>query len=193
MKKLCMSMAMLCMILCGCSQNKNQKAMSENQNATVAETPQKKALVICFSASGVTKGVAGRLAKAAGADFVEIVPEQRYTDADLDWRDKNSRSSVEMKDPESRPAIANKIVNFADYETVYVGFPIWWYTAPTIINTFFESYDFTGKTVVLFATSGGSGIDKARKDLSAKYPNIKIVDAKLLNSPTDEDLESLVK
>ncbi|MBR3557639.1 MAG: NAD(P)H-dependent oxidoreductase [Bacteroidales bacterium] len=195
MKKLFTSAALVCIILCGCSQNKNQQAMKEDQNSAAVETQQQngKALVTYFSASGVTKGVAERLAKIANADLVEIVPEKRYTSADLDWRDKNSRSSVEMKDLNSRPAIANHIDNIADYQTVYIGFPIWWYTAPTIINTFIEAHDLSGKNVVLFATSGGSTIDKAAKDLQEKYPEIHFVGSALLNSPSDEDLKAIVK
>ncbi len=195
MKKLFTSAVLVCIILCGCSQNKNQQAMKEDQNSAAVETQQQngKALVTYFSASGVTKGVAERLAKIANADLVEIVPEKRYTSADLDWRDKNSRSSVEMKDLNSRPAIANHIDNIADYQTVYIGFPIWWYTAPTIINTFIEAHDLSDKNVVLFATSGGSTIDKAAKDLQEKYPEIHFVGSALLNSPSDEDLKAIVK
>ena len=119
-----------------------------------------KILVAYFSASGVTKGVAQRLAKAAGADLFEIRPAVPYTQADLNWTDKKSRSSVEMNDPLSRPEIAEMLPNMADYDTVFVGYPIWWYVAPHIINTFVESYDLSGKTLVAFATSGGSGIGK---------------------------------
>lgn len=125
----------------------------------------KKALVAYFSASGTTKELAENLAKAINADLFEIKPAKPYTSADLDWTNKNSRSTVEMKDPSSRPEIANKIENFGDYDTIFVGFPIWWYVAPTIINTFLESYDFSGKTVVPFATSGGSSIDEAEEVL----------------------------
>ena len=133
---------------------------------------EKKVLVAYFSASGTTKGVARQLAEVAGADLHEIKPEQPYTDADLDWNDKQSRSSVEMQDKHSRPAITNKLQNMQDYDVVYVGFPIWWYTCPTIINTFMEAYDFQGKTVIPFATSGGSSIKKACGDLKAAYPNL---------------------
>lgn len=125
----------------------------------------KKTLVAYFSASGTTKKLAENLAKAADADLFEIKAAKPYTPADLNWMDKSSRSSVEMKDPSSRPEIANKIENFGDYDTVFVGFPIWWYVAPTIINTFLESYDFSGKTVIPFATSGGSSIDEAEETL----------------------------
>ncbi len=152
-----------------------------------------KTLVAYFSASGVTKGVAQQLADATGGDLHEIKPEKPYTDADLDWRDKKSRSTLEMQDPSSRPAITGKINNMADYDVIYVGFPIWWYTAPTIINTFIESYDFTGKTVIPFATSGGSSIKKACNDLKASYPNINWKEGKLLNKPTKAEIEKWVK
>ena len=152
-----------------------------------------KVLVAYFSASGVTKGVAQQLAEVAGADLHEIKPEQPYTDADLDWRDKESRSSVEMKDKNSRPAITDKLENMADYDVVFVGFPIWWYTCPTIINTFMEAYDFKGKTVVPFATSGGSTIEKSCEDLKAAYPDLTWKDGKLLNKLSKEDLEQFVQ
>ena len=124
-----------------------------------------KKLVAYFSASGVTKEVAGKLAKLAGADIYEIMPEVPYTKADLDWMDKSSRSSVEMNDPSSRPAIRNTDAGVENYDVIYVGFPIWWYIAPTIINTFLEKYDFSGKTIVLFATSGSSGFGKAAEGI----------------------------
>ena len=117
-----------------------------------------KILVAYFSASGTTKKVANNLANAIGANLFEIEPVQKYTSADLNWMDKNSRSTLEMNDPASRPEIKEKVQNFADFDVIFVGFPIWWYKAPTIINTFFESYDFSNKKVVLFATSGGSGL-----------------------------------
>ena len=119
-----------------------------------------KALVAYFSASGVTAKKAEMLAEAAGGDLFEIKPEVPYTAADLNWMDKKSRSTIEMNDPASRPAIAEKVTNMDQYDTVFVGFPIWWYVEPSIINTFLESYDFSGKTVVPFCTSGGSGTGK---------------------------------
>lgn len=120
----------------------------------------KKMLVAYFSASGVTAKAAKKLAEVAGADLFEIRPAVPYTSADLNWMDKKSRSSVEMNDPAFRPAIAGKMEGMEQYDVVFVGFPIWWYVAPTIINTFLESYDFSGKTIVPFATSGGSGMGK---------------------------------
>ncbi|MCM1296304.1 MAG: flavodoxin [Muribaculaceae bacterium] len=123
-------------------------------------------LVAYFSASGTTARLAETLAEAIGADIFEIKPEVPYTQADLNWQDATSRSSVEMKDSASRPAIAAKRDNMAEYDTIYVGFPIWWYVAPTIINTFLESYDLTGKTIIPFATSGGSSMGKTNEKLA---------------------------
>ena len=126
-----------------------------------------KKLVAYFSASGVTKAVAEDIADAAHADIYEIKPKIPYTEADLDWRNDKSRSSVEMNDPASRPQIADKINNMEEYDVVFIGFPIWWYIAPTIINTFLESYDFSHKIVVPFATSGSSGLGKSEEILHA--------------------------
>ena len=148
----------------------------------------RKILVAYFSASGVTKGVAQRLAKAAGADLFEIRPAVPYTQADLNWTDKKSRSSVEMNDPLSRPEIAEMLPNMADYDTVFVGYPIWWYVAPHIIHTFVESYDLSGKTLVAFATSGGSGIGKTVEELKKLYPDANWKDGKLLNNISDKEL-----
>ena len=141
----------------------------------------KKQLVAYFSASGTTARVAKDLAKAAGADLYEIRPETPYTRADLNWQDKNSRSSLEMRDKNSRPALADRDANIAEYDTVFVGFPIWWYVAPTIINSFLEAYDFSGKKIVLFATSGGSGFGKAVAGLQPSAPDAVIVEGALLN------------
>ena len=182
MKKIAMMLvALLTMNLSACSQN-NKK-----------EDKGMKVLVAYFSASGTTKGVAQQLAEVAGADLHEIKPAQHYTDADLDWRNKKSRSSVEMQDKSSRPAITDKLTNLQDYDVIYVGFPIWWNTCPTIINTFMEAYDFQGKTVIPFATSGGSSIKKACEDLQAAYPDVKWKEGKLLNRTSKKDLEDWVK
>lgn len=140
-----------------------------------------KTLVAYFSASGVTANVAKLLAEEAGADLFEIQPAVPYTNADLNWMDKKSRSTVEMQDKRSRPAIAAPCSNLADYDTIFVGFPIWWYVAPTIINTFLESGDFSGKKIVLFATSGGSGFGKTVANLKDSAPGATIVEGKLLN------------
>ncbi|MDY5212996.1 flavodoxin [Intestinibacter sp.] len=142
-----------------------------------------KSLVTYFSASGVTKKVAQKLAEAARADLFEIKPEVPYTSADLNWMDKKSRSSVEMNDKSFRPAIAEKCGNMSEYDVVYVGFPIWWYVAPTIINTFLESYDFSGKTIVLFATSGGSGFGKTVSELKGSVSDTTVIkEGKVFNS-----------
>lgn len=147
-----------------------------------------KKLVAYFSASGVTANAAKALAKAAGADLYEIKPDIPYTNADLNWMDKNSRSSVEMKDKTYRPAIADKNANIEGYNVIFIGFPIWWYVAPTIINTFLESYDFSNKTIVLFATSGGSGFGKTVQELkSSVSPIANIIEGKLLNGKISED------
>ena len=130
----------------------------------------KKTLIAYFSASGVTARVAREMAQAVDADLYEIRPEQPYTSADLDWMDKRSRSTLEMNDPASRPAIAQAVENMAQYDTVLVGFPIWWYVEPRIVDTFLESYDFSGKTVIPFATSGGSGIGKRKRACAPTAP-----------------------
>ena len=150
-----------------------------------------KKLVAYFSASGVTKSAAERLAKASGADLFEIKPEQPYSKADLDWTNKKSRSSIEMSSPDSRPEIAERLDNMADYDVVFVGFPIWWYVAPTIINTFLESYDFSGKTVIPFATSGGSGMGKTEEILHKICP-AKWKNGRVLNRASDNDLSKWV-
>lgn len=140
-----------------------------------------KKLVACFSASGVTMKVAQRLADALGADLFEITPLIPYTQEDLNWRDKNSRSSLEMKDASSRPALAAAPGSVADYEVVYVGFPIWWYVAPTIINTYLESLDLKGKTLVPFATSGGSGMGQTNEALLPSCPGAKLAEGKVFS------------
>ena len=145
-----------------------------------------KKLVAFFSASGVTAQAARSLADAAGADLYEIKPALPYTNADLDWMNKKSRSSIEMNDKASRPAIADTDAHVADYDVVFVGFPIWWYIAPTIINTFLERYDFSGKKIVLFATSGGSGFGKTVSNLQPSAPNAKIIEGKVLNGRHDK-------
>ena len=145
------------------------------------------ALVAYFSATGTTAKAAKVLASAAGADLYEIKPAVPYTSADLNWMDKRSRSSVEMNDRHSRPALVDTAAPVAGYDVVFLGFPIWWYTAPTIINTFLESRDFSGKTIVLFATSGGSGLGKSAADLKNSAPGARIVDGRLLNGRLNED------
>ena len=139
-----------------------------------------KALVAYFSASRITAKVAENLTDAINADIHAIIPAVPYTDADLNWRDKNSRSSVEMNDPTSRPAIESLRDNMNEYDTILLGFPIWWYRAPTIINTFLESYDMSNKTIVVFATSGGSGMGETVAKLQPSCPSAKLIEGKIL-------------
>lgn len=154
-----------------------------------------KILVAYFSASGTTARVAGDLARAAGADLYEIRPQVPYTKADLSWTDKNSRSSIEMNDKSLRPALADKDADIAAYDTILLGFPIWWYVAPTIVNTFLEAYDLSGKKIVLFATSGGSGFGKTVDALRPSVaPDTAIVEGKLLNGrQSEESLKAWLK
>ncbi|MBQ3125691.1 MAG: flavodoxin [Clostridia bacterium] len=151
-------------------------------------------LVAYFSASGVTAAAAEKLALALSADLHEIKPAVPYTKADLDWRDAASRSSVEMKNPASRPALADDTLDAAAYDTIYLGFPIWWYVAPTIINTFLEAHDLAGKTIVLFATSGGSGFGKTLAALKDSAPGAVIKEGKLIfRRDTVEELAKWAK
>ena len=145
----------------------------------------KKTLVAYFSATGTTAAAAKQLAAAAGADLYEIKPAVPYTKDDLNWMNKKSRSSVEMNDKSSRPELADKSAAISGYDLILVGFPIWWYVAPTIINTFLESYDFAGKKIVLFATSGGSGFGKAVESLKGSCPGAEIAEGKILNRIPD--------
>ena len=149
-------------------------------------------LVAYFSASGVTKNVAEKIADENGYDLFEIKPVEPYTAADLDYTNKESRSTIEMNDKEFRPPIVESC-DVSQYDTVVIGFPVWWYTAPTIINTFLETYDFSGKNVVFFATSGGSTVDKANAQFKEQYPAIKWTAGKVLNRATDEDVKAWVE
>lgn len=152
-----------------------------------------KLLVVYFSASGVTKKVAQKIANVAQADLVEIAPKERYTKADLNWMDKKSRSSVEMNDPASRPEIEKKLDDISAYDTVAIGFPIWWYTAPTIIKTFLEAYDFTGKKIALFATSGSSGFGDTVNDLKpCVSDSTEFISEKIMNRVSDEGISEWV-
>ena len=146
-----------------------------------------KKLVAYFSASGVTARLAKTLADAAGADIFEIEPKVSYTNADLNWMDKNARSTIEMNDPASRPETKNKLKSMSDYDTIFVGFPIWWYVAPTIINTFLESYDMAGKTIIPFATSGGSGMGKTNEKLAPSCKGAKLLEGKVFSASTSTE------
>lgn len=173
----------LCTVMTANAQNskKNDNVMSN-----------KKTLVAYFSATGTTMEAASKLAKVANADLHEIIPEVPYTPADLNWRDKSSRSTVEMENKSSRPAIANRVENMEQYDTVFVGYPIWWYIAPTIINTFLEQYDLTGKTVVPFFTSGGSGAGQTMKYLKPSAPGANWVDPKNLNNMGEAEMKNWI-
>ena len=150
-------------------------------------------LVAYFSATGITAKVAEKLAAGVGADLYEIKPEVKYTKADLNWMNKKSRSSVEMNDKRFRPAIITGDVDVSGYDTIYIGFPIWWYVAPTVINTFLEAYDFTGKKIVLFATSGGSDFGNTAAELQPSAPNAEIVETKVLSGIiTDTKIKTLI-
>ncbi len=146
-----------------------------------------KNLIVYFSASGVTRRVAESLKEKINADIFEIKPIKEYTSEDLDWTNDNSRSSIEMKDKTSRPEIKEKLDSISEYDTIYIGFPIWWYVCPHIINTFIESYDFTNKTVRVFCTSGSSGVDHVLDDLRKTYPNINFKDGKRIGRIEDID------
>ena len=178
MKKVLIALAVMAMVLPSCGQNKKK------QNDGM------KTLVAYFSATGTTEAVAKELAEVTGATLYEIKPEVKYTAADLDWTVKESRSSVEMADRSSRPAIVKDLVDAASYDVVYIGFPVWWYTAPTIINTFIEAYSFAGKTVIFFATSGGSTIDKANDEFKAQYPEINWKAGKTLNHASKDVIKA---
>ena len=174
MKRIALLIAACCMILTACAKNNNKTTETK-------ENKEMKTLVVYFSATGTTKAAAQRLAKEFNADLYEITPEVPYTDADLDWRDKNSRSTIEMKDTSSRPAIKVHCDNIADYDVVWIGFPVWWYTAPTIVNTFIEAHDLSGKTLKVFATSGGSGVSGSANDLKKAYPQYNWGESRLMN------------
>ena len=172
------------LMLGSCQSTSQSNAASADEAATVDSTA-KTTLVAYFSASEahITAQVAKNLAEAADADLFEIVPEKIYTAEDLDWHNDKSRSTIEMKDSAARPAVASKVENMDQYTTIYVGFPIWWYTAPRIVNTFLEQYDLKGKTIIPFATSGGSGMGKSGEDLQkASAPDASwILPGKVLN------------
>ena len=180
MKKLAFLFAIALMM--GACQNNSQNS---DNGEEAADSTAKTVLVAYFSASEVraTERVAKNLAEATDADLFEIVPAMAYTTEDLDWKDEQSRSTIEMKDSTARPEVISKVENMDQYTTIYVGFPIWWYTAPRIINTFLEQYDLTGKTIIPFATSGGSDMGKSGEDLKkASAPNANwILPGKVLN------------
>lgn len=149
----------------------------------------KKILVAVFSASGVTKRVGEEIARISGGDFFEIAPKEAYTTADLDWTNKTSRSTIEMNDPAARPEIANAVSNIGDYDTVIIGFPIWWGVAPRIIDAFLESYDFSGKTIIPFCTSGGSGVGSSDSALHKHVStDVKWAKGVQINRPNENEI-----
>ena len=152
-----------------------------------------KKLVAYFSASGTTRKIAEIIAQVAEADLYEIMPKQPYSKGDLNWMDKKSRSSVEMSDKKIRPEISNPDAQVEKYDEIILGFPIWWYVAPTIINTFLEKYDFSGKKIVLFATSGGSGFGNTVSELKPSAPDAEIVEGKVLNKATKQEIAEWIK
>ncbi len=177
MKNLASIVAACCLLFTACAQTPKDK----NQQILKPSNEMNKTLVTYFSATGNTKAAAERLAKECNADLFEIAPEVPYTTADLDWRDKQSRSTLEMKDRTSRPAIKGTCANIADYDTIWIGFPVWWYTAPTIINTFIEAHDLNGKVLNVFATSGGSDVKGSYNDLKKAYPQYQWGESRLMN------------
>ena len=163
-------------ILTGCSKKTEEHTMTS-----------KKVLVAYFSATGTTQKLANKIANVTGGDLFEIKPEKPYTNADLDWMDSKSRSSVEMRDRTSRPAIASEADNMAQYDVVFVGFPIWWYREPSIIDTFIESYDFSGKLIIPFATSGGSPIGTSGENIQQLAPDAKVLEGKCFSAGISEN------
>ena len=161
--------------------------------AQKTEAMKGKTLVVYFSATGNTERVAKMIATAAQADLYKIQPAKGYTSADLDWHNKSSRSSVEMNDAKTRPELSGSVSNWADYTTVYLGYPIWWDQAPRIINSFIESYDFSGKVVIPFATSGSSSISHSAQELKKAYPSIQWQKGKLLNGVTQTDISNWIQ
>ena len=159
----------------------------ESTSVSNVEATEVKVLVAYFSATGTTKGVAERIADGLNADLYEIVPQQPYTEADLNYRDNNSRSTVEMNDPDARPEISGSVENMAQYDIVFLGYPIWWYDAPRIMSTFVESYDFSGKTIVPFCTSGGSGIGSSASNLEKLTSGAIWLDGNRLSGSDSQD------
>lgn len=187
LKAIFLAVAGLLMTTSSCAQKSTENNNSENMDNG------KKVLVAYFSATGTTKAVAEDLAKVMDATLFEIEPSEPYTSADLDWRNDKSRSSVEMHDPDSRPAVKNKVEDMAQYDVVFLGYPIWWYIAPTIINTFIDENNLDGKKVYCFATSGGSPIEPCVEALKKQYPDVGWQEGKLLNHASMETLETWKK
>lgn len=184
MKQIFMALALLCGVtLTACAQKQKTQPMTHDA----------KILVAYFSATGTTAEAAAKLARVTGGELFAVTPRQAYTAADLDWHDKQSRSSVEMNDEKARPALKTKKTDVAAYDVVFIGYPIWWGVAPRIINTFIESHDLKGKTLVPFATSGGNGIGSSVKALKAAYPSLQWTEGRLLNRASEGDIRTWVE
>ena len=175
-------MAVMTIGFTACAQNKGEKRMQA----------ESKPLVVYFSATGTTAKVARTIADVTGGTLYEIAPAQTYTSADLDWNNRQSRSSVEMNNPKARPALKGTDVDLAAYDVIFIGYPIWWNQAPRIINTFIESYNLKGKTLVPFATSGGSGISNSVKELENTYPDLNWQEGRLLNGTSRNAIQNWV-
>lgn len=168
--------------------SEGQTDESENpENADIQEEQGKKVLVVYFSATNTTEGVAQHIANGLNADTYEIVPEEPYTDADLNYNDNNSRTTIEMNDPAARPAISGSVENMEQYDIVFIGYPIWWGEAPRIVSTFVENYDFSGKTIVPFCTSGGSGMGSSATNLEQLTDGADWLSGKRLNGSDSQD------
>ena len=183
MNKIMLTLAVvMTMSFAACAQNKGEKSMQT----------ENKPLVVYFSATGTTAKAARTIAEVTGGTLYEIVPQQAYTSDDLDWNDKQSRSSVEMNNPQARPALKDTNMDVTAYDVIFIGYPIWWNQAPRIINSFIESHDLKGKTLVPFATSGGSGISNSVKELRKAYPNLEWQGGKLLNGASRNTVQNWV-
>lgn len=169
------------------AENMESTAPAESESETPATSQGSNILVAYFSATNTTEGVAEHIANGLNAELFEIVPEQPYTSADLDWNDNDSRSTIEMNDPTARPAISGSVENMDQYDVVLIGYPIWWSEAPRIISTFLESYDFSGKTIVPFCTSGGSGIDSSAADLEQLTSGAQWLEGRRLNGSDSQE------
>lgn len=176
------ALAVVAVCLTACAQTKEKKEMNG-----------KKVLVVYFSATGTTKDAARKVASATGGELYEILPEQPYTSADLNWQDRQSRSSMEMNNPASRPAIKSRKADIADYDIIFIGYPVWWDLAPRAVNTFIESHDLKGKTVIPFATSGGSGIGNSVTQLKKEYPEIRWHNGRLLNTASEKSVREWIE
>lgn len=184
MNKILLSLAAaLAICFTACAQKKEKQKMDSNSSKT---------LVAYFSATGTTAKAARSIADITGGELFEIAPQNLYTDADLDWNDKQSRSSVEMNNAQSRPALKAKKADIAGYDVVFIGYPIWWNFAPRIINTFIESHDLKGKVIIPFATSGGSSISNSISELKKSYPNLNWKEGKLLNRMSNNAIQNWI-